>query len=122
MVAVDDLDADEADKWPLPPPWMWDCGDCVTLYRRMREAPELAAAAREEVGPGIDCDPFDQVITTQIRLSQHIANQHTAHVPATVPSCGRCASDEVSTTMPRALVLEHRARHLVVPPSIVGGI
>ncbi|WP_236061895.1 hypothetical protein [Actinacidiphila acididurans] len=115
-------DAGSADEWPLPPPWMWACKQCAELYKAMKRAPELVEAAREELGPGYDCDPFDSVLSTQIRLARHIALHHAEQVPDPDPACARCRSDLASSTMPPELVMEHRARHLFAPPRIVEGL
>lgn len=113
---------DSGEEWPLPPAWMWACGQCVRLYKAMKRAPELVAEALRELGPGVDCDPMDSVVATQIRLAAHIAAHHPEEVPEPDPSCARCQSDLASSTMPASLVLEHRARHVFAPPRIVGGL
>jgi hypothetical protein len=117
---MDAEDLDPADEWPLPPSWMWGCQECTTLYKVMKRAPEAVDAAREAGGPGVDYDPMDTVVTTQIRLAQHIAAHHTPDVPAVDPTCERCVSNSTSRRLPAALALEHRARHLFAPPGIVG--
>ncbi|MFD7503113.1 hypothetical protein ACWC5C_18325 [Streptomyces sp. NPDC001700] len=109
---------DPADEWPLPPPWMWGCGKCTDLYRAMKQAPKLVDAALEELGPGIDCDPHDSIVSTQIRLARHIATRHVSELPEADEECERCVSD-ASGNLPAVLALEHRARHLFAPPSIV---
>ncbi|MEU0839020.1 hypothetical protein ABZ370_06060 [Streptomyces sp. NPDC005962] len=109
---------DPADEWPLPPPWMWGCDKCTDLYRAMKQAPKLVDAALEELGPGTDCDPHDSIVSTQIRLARHIATRHVAELPEADENCERCVSD-ASGSLPAVLALEHRARHLFAPPSIV---
>lgn len=98
---------------------MWSCQECTELYKAMKHAPEAVNAAREEGEPGVDYDPLDTVVSTQIRLARHIATHHAPDVPDIDPSCDRCTSDE-SRQMPEVLVLEHRARHVFAPPSIAG--
>ncbi|WP_078901647.1 hypothetical protein [Actinacidiphila yeochonensis] len=117
---MDAKDADPADEWPLPPVWMWECRDCVVLYKAMKRAPEIVDAARRELGPGVDCDPMDSILSTQIRLAEHIAARHPDDVPAVDEACATCVSDVGDARLPASLVLRHRARHLFVPPSIVG--
>ncbi len=109
-----------AQVWPLPPSWMWNCQECAALYKAMKRAPEVVNAARKAGRPGIDHDPMDSVLTTQIRLARHLATRHTEDVPPPDPACARCVSDEKEGTMPETLVLEHRSRHLFAPPAIVG--
>ncbi|MFJ6214973.1 hypothetical protein ACIQGZ_16805 [Streptomyces sp. NPDC092296] len=111
-------DPDAADEWPLPPSWMWGCEKCTELYRAMKRAPEVVEAARAAGGPGVDYDPMDSVVSTQIRLAHHIASTHAADVPDVDPSCDRCLSDTRRAT--DVFVLEHRARHLFIPPAIAG--
>ncbi|MGI5347911.1 hypothetical protein ACQEU8_06900 [Streptomyces sp. CA-250714] len=117
---MDDSDADHdpADTWPLPPVWMWGCEKCIDLYKAMKHACEVTNAAREEYGPAFDCDPFDTVLTSQIRLAEHLATEHTDDIPDEDPACAKCTSPEM-LHLPRRFVLEHRARHLFAPPSIV---
>ncbi|QIK10983.1 hypothetical protein G7Z12_01145 [Streptomyces sp. ID38640] len=98
---------------------MWSCHECTELYKAMKDAPEVVDAAREAGEPGVDYDPLDTVVSTQIRLARHIATHHASDVPAIDPSCDRCAFDE-KRQMPAVLVLEHRARHVFAPPSIAG--
>ncbi|MFI6349968.1 hypothetical protein [Streptomyces sp. NPDC050560] len=117
---MDARPTDPAEEWPLPPVWMFDCRVCVELYKDMKRAPEVVDAAFAEGGPGVDHDPMDAIVSTQIRLSQHIATRHTEEVPEADSGCERCVTDVTGGQMPRALVLEHRARHLFAPPSIVG--
>ncbi len=107
------------DAWPLPPSWMWGCGECIELYKAMKLAPEVVEAALEEFGPGVDCDPSDSVVTTQIRLARHIAVEHEEFLPDADESCEKCMSD-LRRRLPELLVLEHRARHVFAPPRIVG--
>ncbi|MFI5524173.1 hypothetical protein [Streptomyces platensis] len=116
---MDSSDVPGADEWPLPPPWMWSCQECTELYKAMKRAPEVVNAAQEEGEPGVDYDPLDTVVSTQIRLARHIATHHASDVPAIDQACERCTSDE-SRQMPAVLVLEHRARHVFAPPSIAG--
>ncbi|MEU8685303.1 hypothetical protein [Streptomyces sp. NPDC048611] len=116
---MDSSDASGADEWPLPPPWMWSCQKCTELYKAMKRAPEAVDAARKAGEPGVDYDPLDTVVSTQIRLARHIATQHAADVPALDPSCDRCTWDQ-QREIPPVLVLEHRARHVFAPPSIAG--
>ncbi|MGP3999390.1 hypothetical protein [Streptomyces sp. 8N706] len=115
---MDARNAHPAEEWPLPPSWMWSCQECTELYKAMKRAPEVVDAARKAGGPGVDYDPVDTVVTTQIRLAQHIATRHTAEVPAVDQACQRCVSDTTGQ-LPAVLVMEHRARHLFAPPSIV---
>ncbi|WP_326691666.1 MULTISPECIES: hypothetical protein [unclassified Streptomyces] len=115
---MDARDPESADEWPLPPAWMWGCDKCTELYKAMKRASEAAQAAREASGPHVDCDPFDTVVTSQLRLGQHIAIQHPEDVPARDPECAKCTAPEMEH-MPEQLVLQHRARHLFIPPSIV---
>lgn len=117
---MDAKDAESSDDWPLPPSWMWGCQECVEHYKAMKRAPEAVDAAREAGGPGVDYDPMDTVVSTQIRLARHIALRHTPDVPPVDESCERCVSDTKSGTLPPELILEHRARHLFAPPSIAG--
>lgn len=117
---MDDKNARSAEEWPLPPSWMWGCQECVSLYKAMKRAPEAVDAARRAGEPGIDYDPMDSVVTTQIRLAQHIAARHTGELPGVDESCERCVADEAALRFPVALKLEHRARHLFAPPRIVG--
>lgn len=117
---MDAKDANPADEWPLPPPWMWSCGDCAMLYKAMKLAPEAVDAARRAGGPGIDDDSMDSVEGTQIQLARHLAIQHGADVPGIDENCGRCVSDVTDRRLPEVLILEHRARHLFAPPRIVG--
>ncbi|MFE2035738.1 hypothetical protein ACFXBB_21280 [Streptomyces scopuliridis] len=118
------MDAKDAprpeEEWPLPPSWMWSCHDCNRLYKAMKRAPEVVEAARAAGEPGVDYDPFDSVVTTQIRLAQHIAAEHTSEVPGVDPACERCVSDTSGRRIRDEMVLEHRARHLFAPPRIVG--
>ncbi|MFD9207286.1 hypothetical protein ACFVZM_13515 [Streptomyces sioyaensis] len=110
---------DPAEKWPLPPSWMWSCQECTDLYKAMKQAPEVVDAARAASEPGVDCDPFDTIVSSQIHLARHIATHHTSEVPAMDQGCDRCKSD-MTRQMPVVLVLEHRARHVFAPPSIAG--
>ncbi|MEE1800469.1 hypothetical protein PUR57_17635 [Streptomyces sp. JV176] len=113
-------DGSSAEDWPLPPSWMWGCTECTVLYKAMKRAPEVVDAARVAGDPGIDYDPMDTVVTTQIRLARHIATDHAEDVPAVDESCDRCVSDVKAKHFPAVLMLEHRARHLFAPPSIAG--
>lgn len=99
---------------------MWGCRDCVELYRAMKRAPRIVEAAMKQFGPGVDCDPMDSVLSTQIRLADHIATRHAEQVPGADQACATCVADAADQRLPAALALRHRARHLVVPPSIVG--
>ncbi|NSC24674.1 hypothetical protein FM076_27360 [Streptomyces albus subsp. chlorinus] len=97
---------------------MWGCGTCSELYRAVKRACAVTEAARAEYGPTVDCDPFDTVVTTQIRLAEHLARRHAAELPEKDPTCAKCTSPEMFQ-LPEPFVLEHRARHLFVPPSVV---
>ncbi|MGY1438949.1 hypothetical protein [Streptomyces reniochalinae] len=114
----DDWDTDPADTWPLPPAWMWGCETCADLYGAMKRAGEVFGAALEELGPSVDCDPFDTVVTTQIRLAEHLAVRHPEQLPEEDPTCAKCTSPEMFQ-LPERFLLEHRARHLFAPPSVV---
>src|SRR4051794_20049114 len=96
---MDAKDADPADEWPLPPAWMWGCRECVALYQAMKRALEIVEAVRRQYGPGIDHDPMDSVISSQLRLAEHIVSRHAANVPGPDSGCARCASDAVDTRM-----------------------
>ncbi|MFJ7998788.1 hypothetical protein ACIQ7D_16825 [Streptomyces sp. NPDC096310] len=113
-------DESPAGDWPLPPSWMWGCAECTVLYKAMKRAPQVVDAARAAGEPGIDYDPMDTVVSTQIRLARHIATDHAEDVPAVDESCERCVSDVKAKQFPPVLMLEHRARHLFAPPSIAG--
>ncbi|MFG2140979.1 hypothetical protein [Streptomyces sp. NPDC048650] len=113
-------DAHPADEWPLPPSWMWSCHECTELYKAMKRAPEVVDAARRAGEPGMDYDPMDSVVSTQIRLARHIATHHAPDVPDADQTCDRCVSDATTREIPAALALEHRARHVFAPPSIAG--
>jgi hypothetical protein len=63
---------------------------------------------------------MDSVLSTQLRLAEHIAVRHADDVPAADEACSACVTDAKDPRLPETLVLRHRARHLVVPPSIVG--
>lgn len=113
-------DASSAEEWPVPPHWMWGCQECVDLYRAMKRAPQVVDAARKAGRPGVDYDPMDTVLSTQIRLARHIAARHATDLPAVDESCERCVSDASTSSVPARIALEHRARHVFAPPRIVG--
>ncbi|MFE7608470.1 hypothetical protein [Streptomyces celluloflavus] len=117
---MDEKDTNPADEWPLPPPWMWSCAECVNLYKTMKHAPEAVEAVREALGPGLDHDFMDSVVTTQIRLAQHLALRHAPALPAFDEKCERCVSYATDPRIPAVLGMEHRARHVFVPECIVG--
>ncbi|MFF2846437.1 hypothetical protein ACFVT5_08895 [Streptomyces sp. NPDC058001] len=85
----------------------------------MKRASEDVDAARAAGNKGVDYDPFDSVVGTQIRLGRHIASDHAEDLPEADPSCEKCMSDVASRT-PEPFILEHRARHVFAPPRIVG--
>jgi hypothetical protein len=86
---------------------MFDCEECLR---------------REPAEPGVDCDPFGSVLSTQLRQAQHMARRRKANIPGPEAGCRRCVAGDVEGgRVPRELSPEHRARHLIVPPSIVGG-
>jgi hypothetical protein len=97
---------------------MWGCEKCIELYKAMKHACEVTNAAREEYGPAFDCDPFDTVLTSQIRLAEHLSTRHAESVPEQDPACAKCMAPEMQH-LPQRFVLEHRARHLFAPPSVV---
>ncbi|WP_461026378.1 hypothetical protein [Streptomyces sparsus] len=126
------MSADETrpeDEWPLPPVWMWGCRDCAGLYRSMKRAQEQTEELRLSCEPGIDFDPMDSVVGTQITLAQHMADIHAAQLTAWIPHCAGCAGHRqaIAAEPPgsvRAAAVtrlgdEHRARHVFAPPSIV---
>ncbi|MDK1476629.1 hypothetical protein QNO07_25035 [Streptomyces sp. 549] len=127
------MSADEdrpEDEWPLPPVWMWGCHDCAVRYRSMKRAQELVEERRLACGPGVDHDPMDSIVGTQIALAEHMAAAHAAQLTDWVPSCPVCsghqqaiATEHDGSARARALTRignEHRARHVFAPPRIVG--
>lgn len=118
------------DEWPLPPVWMWACEECAGLYRTMKYVQEETEEARLTCEPGIDFDPMDSAIGTQIALAQHMASAHPEQLPGWDPACAGCTSHREavardSGAADRAASAahfgnEHRARHVFAPPSIVG--
>ncbi|MEU3459519.1 hypothetical protein ABZ721_06105 [Streptomyces sp. NPDC006733] len=113
-------DENHAEQWPLPPSWMWSCQECTELYKQMKGAIEASVAARSAAGPGVDYDPMDIVLTKQLRLARHIALTHAPDVPDVDPECARCVSDAATRPDADEFVLEHRARHLFMPPIVAG--
>lgn len=117
-------------QWPLPPAWMWACARCVTLYRTMRQVGEEIAELRLTGERGVDWDPFDSTLTTQMALGEHLAEHHAELLPAWEPDCDTCTDHrnrigrETEPDHRRATALrfgnEHLARHIYAPPSTVG--
>jgi hypothetical protein len=117
-------------QWPLPPAWMWDCGECVRRYEAMKHVQAVIAGLTAE-DPGVDWDVTDSIVGTQISLSRHLADAHRESLPDWDPACATCAGHRASVTkagerspdlLPGAVTAaeEHRARHLFAPPRIVG--
>lgn len=148
---MDDTEgAEPSDEWPLPPAWMFDCGVCFRLYQAMRRAPEAVERMRGRAGAegvdgmadgmadgmdgvvegdgvaaaaaGADRDPCDPGLVAQLRLVRHIVRRHERSVPGPEAGCPRCADDAGNRRTPSQPVLEHRARHLVVPASIASAV
>lgn len=113
-------DVNHAEEWPLPPSWMWSCQECTEQYKEMKGALEAGETVRNAVGPGVDYDPMDIMLTKQLRLAQHIAIAHVPDVPPADQECARCVSDTAKRPVPDEFVLEHRARHLFMPPIVAG--
>ncbi|MBW1595602.1 hypothetical protein [Streptomyces sp. JJ38] len=118
------------DEWPLPPAWMWACQECADRYRFMKRAIETVEELRLTGQPHVDHDPFDSIVSSQIALAEHMAAEHLDQLPEWSPTCATCASHRKAVSGAagrddsRAATLiriggEHRARHIVVPPSIV---
>ncbi len=82
---------DPGHEWPLPPPWMWDCDECADLYRTMRNVGDRIAELRLTGERGVDWDPFDSTVTTQIALGAHLAARHRDLLPDWDPACATCA-------------------------------
>lgn len=140
---MDDTEgAEPSDEWPLPPAWMFDCGVCFRLYQAMRRAPEAGERVRGRASAegadgvdgvvegdgvaaaaaGADRDPCDPGLVAQLRLVRHIVRRHERSVPGPEAGCPRCADDAGNRRTPSQPVLEHRARHLVVPASIASAV
>ncbi len=108
------------DEWPLPPYWMWACGRCTEIYKSMKNAIREVGLAQALGVRGIDVDPTDSVVSTQVMLAQHITAEHPGEVPQPREDCRRCAADLGDRVRPSAMVLEHRCRHIFAPPAIAG--
>jgi hypothetical protein len=140
---MDDTEgAEPSDEWPSPPAWMFDCGVCFRLYQAMRRAPEAVEGMRTPAGaetgtetetgtrvgaetsgdaaPG--GDPSGSGGLAQLRLARHIVRRHERSVPGPEAGCPRCADDAGNRRAPSQPVLEHRARHLIVPASVASAV
>ncbi|MFC8585240.1 hypothetical protein ACFUGD_11910 [Streptomyces sp. NPDC057217] len=121
---------DPGHEWPLPPPWMWDCDECASLYRTMRNVGDRIAELRLTGERGVDWDPFDSTVTTQIALGAHLAARHRDLLPDWDPACETCARHQERIAHEREpgphqdLMVrcggEHLARHVYAPPRTVG--
>ncbi|MFI9587573.1 hypothetical protein ACIHCQ_38510 [Streptomyces sp. NPDC052236] len=127
------MSADEIrpeDAWPLPPAWMWSCQKCAELYRTMKRVQEQTEELRLTGERGIDYDPMDRNVTSQMSLAEHMAAAHLELLPAWDPDCATCKSHRAAIAREagesdRAAVIarfgnEHRARHAFAPPRAVG--
>ncbi|MDT3399030.1 hypothetical protein RKE29_20680 [Streptomyces sp. B1866] len=112
------------DQWPLPPAWMFDCSECVRVYRDMKRVEEAVAErwrTRDRSESAVDWDPMDSVLSAQIRLSRHLADAHRDLLPDWTPGCDRCADHQKilsgnRCTGSEVAAAEHRASHLYAPP------
>ncbi|MFE5731741.1 hypothetical protein ACFQ7A_12665 [Streptomyces sp. NPDC056528] len=121
---------DPGHEWPLPPPWMWDCDECADLYRTMRDVGDRIAELRLTGERGVDWDPFDSTVTTQIALGAHLAARHRDLLPDWDPACETCARHRERIAEDREPGPrrdhdvrsggEHLARHVYAPPRTVG--
>ncbi|GCD98085.1 MULTISPECIES: hypothetical protein [Embleya] len=117
-------------QWPVPPPWMWGCPECVRLYHRMKRVQEETDERRRSGDRGVDHDPLDSMIGSRIRLARHLVTGHREHLPDWTPGCERCAwHHRILDAGPEPhhpggaaamVAAEHRAFHLFVPPRVVG--
>ncbi|MGC0415731.1 hypothetical protein [Embleya sp. AB8] len=116
-------------QWPVPPPWMWGCADCVHLYRTMKRVQDETNERRGTGERGVDDDPMDSTIGTRIRLAHHLVADHHEDLPDWLPACERCAwhrrilarsPDEQPGDAAVLVADEHRALHLFVPPRSLG--
>ncbi|MBW1600769.1 hypothetical protein JJV70_01325 [Streptomyces sp. JJ66] len=115
---------------------MWACQECTDRYRVMKDTQEASEEYARQCGPGVDTDPLDSVVSSQIRLARHLADAHGDHLPGWDPACSVCASHQKSIAREEreaersedgelrvaAMVRlggEHRARHVFAPPSVV---
>ncbi|MCX3064185.1 hypothetical protein [Streptomyces beihaiensis] len=96
------MDPSDEDSLPLPPPFMFGCGDCARLLCRL---------ARK-----IDAD--DGCLTEQLVLAKHLAVAHPDCVP--VPHVGGCEPCAYYADHPEAADVwaEHRARSLFLPAAV----
>ncbi|WP_431781932.1 hypothetical protein [Streptomyces chumphonensis] len=119
------------DAWPLPPAWMWACQECARRYRAMKDTMAAVHESRLTGEPHVDHDPFDSVVSSQIALAEHMAADHPDQLPEWDADCPTCTShrkavakaagdDDVRAATTLRFAGEHRARHVVVPRSIVG--
>ncbi|MFD8568028.1 hypothetical protein [Streptomyces sp. NPDC059639] len=123
-MATDDLN--DSELWPIPPAWMMKCDTCAALYRRMIGVREAVTEASLTTSGAVDVDPFDSGLTTQLALGQHMALEHGPLLPDFDADCAVCAKREQDLqratasegfrTYTVSAAVEHRARHLIVPP------
>lgn len=108
---------EDRDAWPLQP-WMAGCDICVRMRVDMIEActgdaePEVTAYS-------------DWPVLSQFGFAEHVTKAHPGVVPEWFEGCETCAyyrgrvdRDPEDRLTGEKLGPEHRARHLLVPPSI----
>ncbi|MFJ3925369.1 hypothetical protein [Streptomyces sp. NPDC090022] len=123
-MSADDLSPDSV--WPLPPAWMFACGECHRLYERMKDIQALTAELWLTGERGVDWDPFDMGPGSQIRLARHLAEVHTDLLPGWTRGCEHCAhrrsllARDPGSAGARLVSAQHRAGHLFLPPRTLG--
>lgn len=91
------------DDWPVPPPFMFGCQDCVDLLLALKEA----------------VDSPEGCLYEQIDVAAHIVVEHSDQVPEPhTRGCEHCPSyARRSSGDPGGLWAQHRARDLFMPES-----
>ncbi|MCX4813673.1 hypothetical protein OG601_24040 [Streptomyces sp. NBC_01239] len=97
------IDERDSDDWPVPPPFMFGCQDCVDLLIALKEAIN---------------SPEDSLYE-QVDVAEHIVMAHPDQVPAPhTKDCALCPMYQRRKGVDLgALWAQHRTRDLFMPES-----
>lgn len=96
------MDIPDEEALPVPPPCMFECGECAGLLRSLAEKIKADAGC----------------FTEQLAVAAHIAAAHPEDVPAPhTRGCDQCPT-YAKRPEDAQLWAEHRARELFLPEAV----